>query len=247
MKITTTLLLCSLVLMACSVQNPDRLVKQTNVERIIRTLSADEMQGRATFTPGIEKAAKFIESEFKKIGLQPLVNQTSFRQEFSKMRIKPSVADVLINGTAVKPEFVIAMTDELFANWTETSGAEVISIKSGERFFERYQAIFNNNKPALVLVDASHADAFKRLYDYNLQGRIVDTLLTGRTKVFVLGINEAASYSIKISNTIEKLALTNIAGIIPGRSKEKELVVFSGHYDHLGIVQSGTADSIANG
>jgi len=43
-------------------------IKET--ERIERTLSADEMQGRRTFTPGIEKAANFIASEFEKTGLQ---------------------------------------------------------------------------------------------------------------------------------------------------------------------------------
>jgi len=43
--------------------------------------------------------------------------------------------------------------------------------------------------------------------------------------------------------------LYNIAGVIPGKTKPDEYVVFSGHYDHLGIIKPKTAgaDSIANG
>ncbi len=45
----------------------------------------------------------------------------------------------------------------------------------------------------------------------------------------------------------EQLPLFNIAGIIPGKTKPNEYVVFSGHYDHLGILKPVQGDSIANG
>ena len=55
--------LIALALLAISTgsfaQDVDKMIKQDDVERIIKTLSADDMQGRATFTPGIEKAAQF--------------------------------------------------------------------------------------------------------------------------------------------------------------------------------------------
>jgi Zn-dependent M28 family amino/carboxypeptidase len=35
--------------------------------------------------------------------------------------------------------------------------------------------------------------------------------------------------------------------LFPEKSKTKELVVFSGHYDHLGIIKGDGQDSIANG
>ena len=37
----------------------------------IKTLSADDMEGRAPGTPGEDKAVAYIESQFKQIGLQP--------------------------------------------------------------------------------------------------------------------------------------------------------------------------------
>src|ERR1700754_3867989 len=79
-------------------QDVDKLIKQDDVERIIKTLSADDMQGRATFTPGIEKAARFIESEYKKAGLIPLAGNKDFRQNFTKPRNIPVSMSVSLNG-----------------------------------------------------------------------------------------------------------------------------------------------------
>ncbi len=41
-------------------------------------------------------------------------------------------------------------------------------------------------------------------------------------------------------------AANNIIGILPGKSKPEEYVIFSAHYDHLGIVEKGE-DKIYNG
>ena len=47
-------------------QQIDKTINVAEVERIEKILSADDMQGRRTFTPGIDKAADFIETEFAK-------------------------------------------------------------------------------------------------------------------------------------------------------------------------------------
>ena len=47
-------------------QNIDKIINAAEVDRIERILSADDMQGRRAFTPGIDKAAEFIASEFAK-------------------------------------------------------------------------------------------------------------------------------------------------------------------------------------
>src|SRR5882757_4433390 len=99
-KLVTILFLCVFVSYGFA-QDVDKLIKQDDVERIIKTLSADDMQGRATFTPGIEKAARFIESEYKKIGLVPLAGNKDFRQNFTKPRNIPASASVSLNGMAI--------------------------------------------------------------------------------------------------------------------------------------------------
>src|SRR3954470_17854333 len=76
-------------------QQIDKIINATEVERIEKVLSADDMQGRKTFTPGIDKAADFIASEFAKSKLQFFGNSKSYFQEFTMVKAKP----VEITGT----------------------------------------------------------------------------------------------------------------------------------------------------
>ena len=46
----------------------DKVINPQEVERIEKILSADDMQGRASFSPGIEKAADFISGELVVFG-----------------------------------------------------------------------------------------------------------------------------------------------------------------------------------
>jgi len=143
-KIITIVFLLS-VSVYSSGQNVDKLIKEKQVERIIKTLSADDMQGRGTFTPGIEKAALFIEGEFKSIGLTPLTGLTGFRQ-------------------------------------------------------------------------------------------IVDPKVLGP-------LPTRGNMAEKLTNT----PLFNVVGVLPGKTRPDEYVIFSAHYDHLGIGKPMEGDSISNG
>ena len=66
--------------------------------------------------------------------------------------------------------------------------------------------------------------------------------------VFVLGsFDDVKSFTVNFEAKRQELPLFNIAGIIPGKTKPDEYVIFSGHYDHLGILKPVKGDSIANG
>src|SRR5690242_19683894 len=51
------------------------------IEEDVRTLAADDMEGRGLGTKGIEKAASYLEARMKAIGLEPVFG-TSYRQPF---------------------------------------------------------------------------------------------------------------------------------------------------------------------
>jgi hypothetical protein len=63
-----------------SAQKIDRIITVKKVSKIEKTLSADDMEGRAIFTPGIDKAAAYIAKAFKKAGLHPPPSSTNFFQ-----------------------------------------------------------------------------------------------------------------------------------------------------------------------
>ena len=73
------LLLLALPLLA-QAQKIDKIITRSETERIETYLASDELAGRKPFTPGIEKAAKFIASEFEKAGLQK--TKESYLQSF---------------------------------------------------------------------------------------------------------------------------------------------------------------------
>mgnify|MGYP000980843703 CR=1 FL=1 len=56
-----------------------------------------------------------------------------------------------------------------------------------------------------------------------------------------------ATFKISATQQVEKLQLSNVVGILPGKSRPNEYVIFSGHYDHLGIGKPVEGDSIYNG
>ena len=97
---------------------PCFIVAQTISEKIVKqhiyTLSNDSMQGRKAGTDGIEKAAKYIENEFKRIGLKSF-NSDSFRQEFRFVNPRSSNSELLtlsnviglLEGSKMKNEYVI--------------------------------------------------------------------------------------------------------------------------------------------
>jgi hypothetical protein len=221
-------------------------IKEKEVARIIQTLAADDMQGRATFSAGIDKAATFIENEFKKIGLQPLTGESGFRQSFSMNRISPQKSEAVINGQAIDASQVMVNSDQAELNWTEASGIENMQIAAGATFLTRYREILRMNKSAVVWVDPQYRDAFKRLRDASFRTRSVEQS-RNISVVFILAEQPAEKFSISFKNKIEQAPLFNVAGMIPGKSKAKEYVVFSGHYDHLGVIKPLEGDSIANG
>jgi len=236
-----------LLLTACAVQKPEQIIKEADVARLIKTLSSDEMEGRGTFTPGIDRAAKFIENEFTQIGLKPLDGDNDFRQDFIVKRIKPQTIQATVNGKEIDQQNVLIISDLPSSDFDQSSGNKLILIAAGDQFIQKYREITAMKTPILVLVDNQHAQIFKRLKDNNSRGRIVEKQNQTAAAIFILGEPDAANYKVSFSNMIEELPLFNVAGMLPGRSKPKELVLISAHYDHLGIVKEVDGDAIANG
>ena len=48
-------------------------------------------------------------------------------------------------------------------------------------------------------------------------------------------------------NNAEAPSMANVVGVLPGKEKPEEYVIFSAHYDHLGIGEPQNGDSIYNG
>jgi hypothetical protein len=230
-------------------QDVNKLIDAKDVDRIIKTLSADDMQGRATFTPGIEKAAQFIEGEFKQIGLKPLAGNATYRQNFTMTRSKPVKTFASINGKVIPKDSVIAFSASAGFEWNNNADVQIVKLASDKDFRKEYNGYMSSGKKLLVLVDPAFTANFNQVVNRAARGRVSFTDVNSHQEVvFVLGnYDNIKSFNIKYEGKTEQLPLFNVAGIIPGKTKPNEYVIFSGHYDHLGILKPIQGDSIANG
>lgn len=230
-------------------QSIDKIITNKEVSRIEKILSADDMQGRRTFTPGIDKASAFIESEFKKIGLQTFNAAANYRQEFSMTASKAVSSKITIDGKEINNNQVVTFSYLPQVSLTEKSDVSIVKINKGDNFGEKFNEYYKSPKNLLVLVDSS----FDKILP-NIQH--IDRITSNpgnNTVIFVFGTTEATTFSAELTNTISKKALNNVVGILPGKTKPNEYVIFSGHYDHIGVgapeegAPHPATDSIYNG
>jgi Zn-dependent M28 family amino/carboxypeptidase len=226
-----------------SAQPSDTVINALEVGRIEGVLAADDMQGRAVFTPGIEKAAGFIAHEFKAAGLLPLSPNTGYRQDFTLLRIKSSVATGAFGGASIDPNHILVFSSAAEKSISSKDGYEKSYIRPGDNLFMQATRNLQSKKNTLVLVDTSFAQNFSRLANRRRQQFNAD-----RTVVFVLASTDPSEYEFHIKQEIAASPLANMVGILPGKSRKNEFVIFSGHYDHLGIGKpNNQGDSIFNG
>ena len=199
------------------------------VTRIQKVLSSDEMEGRAVFTPGIEKAADFISAEFKKAGIKPWKEDLYF-QEFHMQRSTLVSASGAIDGNPVTDNNTILISASKEVSVNNNSGYELVRIKKGDTLFTSLQRFMSSEKNYLVIADTVHSRQFNGIKRWSRQGAT-----PGNTIVIILTAAEGNEFSVNVKQETEALSLKNIVGIIPGTSRKDEYVIFSGHYDHLGI------------
>ena len=225
-------------------QDINAIISKSATERIEKYLSSDELEGRRTFSKGIDKAADFIANEFKQTGLQKLNNSNSYLQSFSKLSAKFVSASASVDGAAIDAKNIIVVTAQPFVTLNETSGYELVKISKDENFGQAARKYLSANANYIVLVDESFANNFSRLVQ--LKSNIT---ADQKTVVFILTNTSPTKFNIEATHKIENQSLANVVGVIPGKSLANEFVIFSGHYDHLGIngAKAVNGDSIYNG
>ncbi|WP_337966411.1 M20/M25/M40 family metallo-hydrolase [uncultured Flavobacterium sp.] len=230
-------------------QSIDKIITNKEVTRIEKILSADDMQGRRTFTPGIDKASAFIESEFKQIGLQTFNGAKNYRQEFSMTSSKAVSSKITIDGKEINNNQVVTFSYLPQVSLTEKSDISIVKISKGDNIGEKFNEYYKSSKNLLVLVDSSFDKVLQNIQHIDR----INANPGNNTIMFVFGTTEATTFSVELTNTISKKTLNNVVGILPGKTKPNEYVIFSGHYDHLGVgspeegAPHTATDSIYNG
>lgn len=221
--------------------------ERQDVGRILNTLASDDMRGRSALTKDIEPAADFIAGEMKRIGLTPYAEQ-NYRQTFQLDKISPVSKSATVNKRIVPAEHIISLGNHVDLQWDNKSPLKIAEIKSGEDFATVFREHSLSKENTLVLVDPSFESYFVRFGQMLNTPKFIEESTNQKPSiVYVLTNEKPTTFQIQIERELQQFPLFNVAGIIPGKSKPNEYVIFSGHYDHIGILPAVGQDSIANG
>ncbi len=117
-----------------SAQQPDSIFTAHAVESVEKALASDEMRGRATFTPDIERAADYIESQFRQAGLQTLNGSTSYRQPFSLIQARLLTLTGFLDDIPLDRKDILIVSSSAQFRLDDKSGYEIGMIKAGEKY-----------------------------------------------------------------------------------------------------------------
>lgn len=228
-------------------QHKESIVKKTFIEHILNNLASDDMRGRHAFTADAERAADFIAAEFKEIGLQPYANN-NFKQSFVMNKVSRVGASIQLGKEIVEQKQFLILGMEKQISWNQNSKINTGQISKSDDFATKFRTYANSTENIIVQVDPSFASYIERFNKiYGKDNVTSSNTENSPTRVFIITESLPADYQITCQNDILPITMSNVAGIIPGTKNPNEFVVFSGHYDHIGILKPDGQDSIANG
>lgn len=223
-------------------QSPDTVITEAEAGRIIGVLASDSLKGRGNLQPAQPKAAAFIGEEFRRSRLRPLPGQYNYFIPFHPYAGAWIVPDSLVwNGNPVSEDHFLHLPANPGAYAAKTlADYTVIRVDSFSTDLLRQSWPADKD---LLLWTSRRADERQNVFPEFHSPR------AGPAHDFLLVYADQEPQSIRLQAQPEYSRLAwNIVGILPGRSKGGDVILFSAHYDHMGVVRErGQPDSIMNG
>ena len=228
------------------------------VTKDVHYLASDSLQGRANYSKELEQAASYIAQRFKESGLSPYQSDTkdtkSYLQAFNINEFKLEKISLKLNGVEVNDKDIAVASTLAKTQWTFSTDKPSNTIKQhtiakDDDFRTAIRSINAQGGEHFVTVSRAHQDMFSRYKAYFSRGITKlatneKTNGTGGTIVMVLADDTITVDSVQVnaSTKISQKHLANVVGVLPGTTHPEEIVLFSAHYDHIGV-KSGDHDS----
>lgn len=215
-------------------------ITENNVSRIIQYLASDSLRGRGNGTPDIGKACSFITNEFSKNNLQPLPGFPYYTIPFRPFG--GAVPDQLVwNGSDI-PARQFHYLHRTPGFYPEKKLADFTVVKVNSFFEEGLFEKFSGDSSALLLwtdQPPPGATLFPEKMDMPAKGLQRDVLL-------VYADGAPATLSLTAVRSAYAATFYNVVAVLPGHSRPGEVIIFSAHYDHVGVA-GRRGDTIFNG
>jgi hypothetical protein len=235
-----------LVKLLVSGQSNIESITEHEASRIIKILANDSLKGRGNGRPELLRAGIFIGDEFRRYGLKPLFGSAGYFMPFRPFGgSKKILSDKLVwNGKDLLTDQFIYYHPQP-GNYAPKKLSDFTVIKIDSFFTEDILDHYNYVGSDLLLwSDQPQPD--KENY-FPPQVKLSPTQPECNV---LLVCASSAPESILLSGVANyyDYAGYNVTGVLPGKSKPDEIILFSAHYDHEGIFFRGKKkDSILNG
>jgi Zn-dependent M28 family amino/carboxypeptidase len=104
----------------------------------------------------------------------------------------------------------------------------------------------NNHMDQSKVIGWLTNDAARRLFAAS--GKNLDELTAAAKRPGFKAVPLGTKASVSLTNEIKRQASRNVIGILPGTTRPNEYVIYTAHWDHLGICDAdATGDNICNG
>ncbi len=206
-----------LMVISCLILAEVGLAQDTLYARqVIKKLTSKEFYGRGYLDNGLDKAAKYIAEELKKMKAQPLFSSGYFQWFDFNVNTFPELVSVKLNGKIVYPgtDFIVS--------------AESGSVKGKYNLVKKDSVTYEaENSPIPIVV------SLKRKLTFS-----VATESVAYCGVEVLNKNNYPDLKtidlIVQSKVLTKYISKNVCAFIPGKVNNDTMIMFTAHYDHLG-------------
>lgn len=225
-------------------------ISEDSVRQMIYFLASDYLQGRGNGTVKQLEASCFIGQQFSDAGLVPLQDQPEYYIPFSLSSKKPLLQSDMVslqwnNGYVPFDAYKYFGVSEKTVS-KELSDFTIIKLDTviTEDVFLRYKDRGEN-----ILIWSSQQRSGQSFFPVNFKrpdkGNLQNFLLVyAESEPKMLKLLAGPAWSPAVGY--------NVVGMIPGKTKPAEIVVFSAHYDHVGIMNkkgksASLKDTIFNG
>lgn len=239
--------LLTIAALAC-LQAKAATIPMQSINQDISFLADDELQGRQVFTKEIDQAANYIADRFKQAGLKPF--QSTYKQEFAIFAISPEEVYLTLNGEEISSENIALASTAREINWTKDSDVSTHTIGKDQNLRQTLSTLNLEGGNHLVLIDKNHEKLFKRYQNYFNRGLTkLEDSNTGTIVLALTSVTEISTFNVTAKTKLTPKSLTNVVGVLPGKLKNSEVVLYTAHYDHLGtkLTKSDDDDSVYNG
>ena len=218
-------------------------VDTTTLKIHLNFLASDSLKGRANFSDEILIAANYIAVAFTKSNLKPLVGFFDHYVPFNGGSFKNISRDKVVwNDQALRQNQFVYFTTEKIPSPKTLKDFKLVEI-SGKLPDSIFYKQWNEPNNVLIWWNGNKSKDQK----INIQKLLISDVQAFSNVLLVSSKEKPASVELKADDNYKKNILFNIVGVLPGKTKPSEVVIFSAHYDHIGIDRSLRSDSIFNG